>query len=91
MDKTFLKKWYGGGPEVDTEIQTLFKADVEAVARGDYDSWLESTEAGLAGIILMDQFTRNMYRGTAEMCGRPALFKERKNCQCMHALDSLMV
>jgi uncharacterized protein (DUF924 family) len=78
MDKTLEKKWFGAAPEVDTEIRALFKEDVDAAARGEYDSWLESTEEGLAGIILMDQFTRNMYRGTAEMCGHPALSREWK-------------
>lgn len=68
-----LKKWFMGGAEADAEIKELFAADIEAIQKGEYDSWKESTAETLAGIILMDQFTRNMYRGTAAMYDAPTL------------------
>jgi uncharacterized protein (DUF924 family) len=41
-------------------ITETFKADVEKIAAGGYDSWLESDNPldGVAGVVLMDQFTR---------------------------------
>ena len=70
----FMKKWFQGGPEVDKQIRDDFGSDVDALGKGSYDNWLNnSIEEGLAGVILMDQFTRNMYRGTAKMCAAPSL------------------
>ncbi|KAG2442026.1 hypothetical protein HYH02_009818 [Chlamydomonas schloesseri] len=62
------KLWFGGGPEVDQYITEHFGADVEAVADGTYDEWCSAAQprATVAGIILMDQFTRNIYRGKPE-------------------------
>ncbi len=54
-------KWFGGGPEVDAEISSKFGADVEAIRNTTkYDAWLHSSipQEAVAGIILMDQFTR---------------------------------
>ncbi|KAK9824079.1 hypothetical protein WJX72_007584 [[Myrmecia] bisecta] len=58
--------WFGGGSEIDKELTDLFSKDLEAVASGDYDEWQHGYEA-LAKIILMDQFTRNVYRHTPQM------------------------
>lgn len=40
------------------EIKTQFSADIEAVAAGKYDPWMEQPYNAMAAIILMDQFTR---------------------------------
>eukprot|EP00878_Enallax_costatus_P045917 GHUV01055453.1.p1 GENE.GHUV01055453.1~~GHUV01055453.1.p1 ORF type:complete len:176 (+),score=32.05 GHUV01055453.1:108-635(+) len=60
-----MGKWFAGGPEVDKEVKEQFTADVEALKSGKYDNWLHEPCGALAGIILADQFTRNIYRGTA--------------------------
>jgi uncharacterized protein (DUF924 family) len=73
METPVEKKWFGAAPEVDAELRALFQDDVEAAAREDYDSRLESTEEGLSSIIRMEFFTCNMYQVTAEMCRLPAL------------------
>lgn len=58
------KLWFGGGPEVDEECRTRFgNLHVEADA-GDLDAWRDSPEDCLALVILLDQFSRNLYRGT---------------------------
>jgi uncharacterized protein (DUF924 family) len=65
----FSKKWFGAGDALDHDIKEKFGKDVEAIGAGQYDDWLSSSLVeGLAGIILMDQFTRNMYRRTPQMC-----------------------
>lgn len=54
-------KWFQGGPEVDVEIASRFGADVKAIRNTTkYDAWLHSSvpQETVAGIILMDQFTR---------------------------------
>ncbi|KAK9840345.1 hypothetical protein WJX74_007927 [Apatococcus lobatus] len=56
--------WYGGGQALDQEIKQKFASDVEAAAAGRYNEWIDSSFNGLALMIIMDQFTRNMYRNT---------------------------
>ena len=63
----FLKKitrWFRGSPEVDAEIRQKFGAAVEKARDGALDDWTATPRGRLALIILLDQFTRNLYRGT---------------------------
>lgn len=55
--------WFGGAPDLDREITEKFKPDVEAAIRGQYNAWQhESPHSLLALIILLDQFSLNIYR-----------------------------
>ena len=49
----------------DDDIRDAFLPTYEAAARGDLDHWRHSPDGILALAILMDQFPRNMFRGTA--------------------------
>lgn len=60
-------RWFQGGEEVDREITERFKEDVLAATRGEYDSWKGSAQTLPALLVLLDQFTRNIFRGTAQM------------------------
>ena len=57
-------KWFYGGPEVDREIAARFGTDLEHARRGELDGWAEVPRDRLALIILLDQFSRNVFRGT---------------------------
>jgi uncharacterized protein (DUF924 family) len=57
--------WFAGGAHFDRECTERFAATLEAAAGGDLDHWKESPRGRLALIILLDQFSRNIYRGTA--------------------------
>ena len=58
--------WFKSSQSTDQNICELFGATVDEALRGELDCWA-SSEAGLiALILLLDQFTRNMYRGTPE-------------------------
>jgi len=57
--------WFKADPRFNQEVKTQFGRDLEAVAKGDLDTWRTSPRARLAGIVLLDQFSRNIYRGTA--------------------------
>lgn len=51
------------------EVKEQFGADVSSIAEGAYDSWMEHSPATcLAGIILMDQFTRWVGAGPGVPC-----------------------
>lgn len=56
------EKWFQPDDEFDREIRERFEDDVERAAAGEYDSWRQTPRGSLAYIILLDQFTRNIYR-----------------------------
>ena len=60
------KRWFQGGPALDQEIGERFRGLVEAAKEGKLDGWAASARGRLALVILLDQFTRNIYRGSAE-------------------------
>jgi len=64
--------WFQGGALFDGECRKRFGASLAAAADGELDHWLESPRARLALIVLLDQFSRNIYRGTAAAYGQDA-------------------
>ena len=48
----------------DNQIKTKFGDQIEEATLGYYNHWAKSLESSLALIILTDQFTRNVFRGT---------------------------
>jgi uncharacterized protein (DUF924 family) len=57
--------WFGGGAEQDQVIRDRFSAGVDAALDGDLTHWESRLPARLALVILLDQFSRNIYRGQA--------------------------
>ena len=58
-----VQRWFQGGPAVDDEIRARFGAAVEAALAGELDHWADTPRGRLALVILLDQFTRNVFRG----------------------------
>ena len=68
--------WYRGGPAVDSEIGRRFGDQVTDACEGKYEDWQQSADGNLALILLLDQFTRNLYRNTPEAyLGDPRAFE----------------
>jgi uncharacterized protein (DUF924 family) len=61
-----MDTWFGEDPVFDHEIEKQFAGDVEDASTGTIDYWAHQPRGRLALIILLDQFRRNIYRGTAE-------------------------
>ena len=57
-------KWFEKDPAFDEAIRLKFEPTHHGAARGEYDAWMETAEGALALVILLDQFPRNLYRGT---------------------------
>lgn len=57
------KLWFGGAPETDSLIRRKFEDDVNAAASGSLSHWEENPLQCLALVILLDQFSLNIYRG----------------------------
>ena len=58
------KKWFGGGPSIDAEIKEQFGELVDKARTEQLNSWTTEPKGALALIILLDQFPRNIFRGT---------------------------
>ena len=58
--------WFVNGAAYDAEIFSTFGADYFRAVEGDLDRWSDSPRGRLALIILLDQFSRHIHRGTPE-------------------------
>jgi len=63
---THREIWYKSTPEFDAEIEQRFGRAYDDAAAGNLDSWMDSRDGCLALIILLDQFPRNLFRGTGK-------------------------
>eukprot|EP00211_Chloroparvula_japonica_P002641 CAMPEP_0119155268 /NCGR_PEP_ID=MMETSP1310-20130426/51659_1 /TAXON_ID=464262 /ORGANISM="Genus nov. species nov., Strain RCC2339" /LENGTH=430 /DNA_ID=CAMNT_0007147859 /DNA_START=89 /DNA_END=1381 /DNA_ORIENTATION=- len=59
--------WFRSGKDVDDEIREKFLPLYEEARSGSLEHWRYSLKGCVALVILLDQFPRNMFRGTAEM------------------------
>lgn len=62
--KSKSKLWYRGGDTLDNDIRERFGALLTQAEAGALDHWRDVARGSLALIILFDQFSRNIYRGT---------------------------
>jgi uncharacterized protein (DUF924 family) len=58
--------WFEAGPEVDVEIASRFGIIQREARNGRLNGWNTTARGRLALVILLDQFTRNLHRGTEE-------------------------
>jgi uncharacterized protein (DUF924 family) len=58
------KLWFQSTPSSDDTCRQLFGALVEQALAGDLELWAEGDDGLVALIVLLDQFTRNIFRGT---------------------------
>lgn len=54
--------WFGEDTEIDTEIKQKFEHDLFNSIAGNNDHWTETPRGQLASIILLDQFSRHIFR-----------------------------
>ncbi len=56
--------WWMKNEKLDKEIRKRFSSVYEQASKGELFHWRASAEGRLAEIIALDQFPRNMFRGT---------------------------
>lgn len=59
------EKWFNGGATFDQELTERFATVLQQATRGELAHWRTTIQGRLAEIIILDQFSRNIYRGTA--------------------------
>lgn len=57
------KLWYGSDPVIDQHMGKLFGETLSRAESDQLDNWVLDPRSGLALVILLDQFSRNIYRG----------------------------
>ncbi|MBK9117834.1 MAG: DUF924 domain-containing protein [Betaproteobacteria bacterium] len=56
--------WFRKDPAFDASIRVRFGAAVEQALAGGFEAWDATPAGALARIVLLDQFTRNVFRDT---------------------------
>jgi uncharacterized protein (DUF924 family) len=64
-DAAHAQRWWQKDAAFDALISERFGALHEAIARGAHEDWLATPRGRLAYVIVLDQFSRNMFRGSA--------------------------
>jgi len=64
LDEKGPPAWYAGGDDLDAEIRDKFLDTWQRAADGGLSLWLTHAAGTLAYIIITDQFSRNMHRGS---------------------------
>jgi uncharacterized protein (DUF924 family) len=58
------KAWFAKNDAFDVEVRLRFGTAIEQALRGELDDWRGQAPSALAQILLLDQLTRNAFRGT---------------------------
>ena len=75
--------WFGGGPALDVQITLAFGAPVVQAVEGGLKAWQDQPLSRLALILLLDQLTRHVFRGS------PRAFEGDERAQTL-AMDALI-
>jgi uncharacterized protein (DUF924 family) len=67
------KQPYAKDADLDEAIRIRFGATLEAAARCELFAWRATHEGRLAEVLVLDQFSRNVYRDTARAFAQDAL------------------
>jgi len=83
------KRWFEKQPGFDTEVRQRFLGLHEELANGR--EWLSSARERLARILLLDQFPRNMFRGTVRAFATDPLALETAKLAVERGDDPLLL
>lgn len=62
----YYEMWFAKRDDIDRHIKSNFEEDLNCAVDGKLKSWEDTPRGILALIILLDQFSRNIYRETAK-------------------------
>lgn len=57
-------RWFDNDPAFDDAIRRRFGETWQAASRGELDRWADTPDGWLALLIVLDQFSRNLHRGS---------------------------
>ncbi|RJS91042.1 DUF924 family protein [Salinisphaera sp. Q1T1-3] len=83
-------QWFVADERVDRHIAARFGALLPAARAGWLADWRDTPDGRLAEILVLDQFARNIHRGTAEAFAGDALARERADAAIAAEADSAL-
>jgi len=83
-------EWFKKDADFDEEIRRRFMTTYEAAAAGRLADWTAKAESCLALIVVLDQFPRNMFRGSARAFAADALARAATNQALQQGFDRQM-
>lgn len=66
FEESAPKQWFTKDEAFDAQLRERFADAYEAVVRGEWEQYRSDPKARLAEILVLDQFARNMFRGSAK-------------------------
>ncbi|MEM9279937.1 MAG: DUF924 family protein [Pseudomonadota bacterium] len=79
--------WWTRNEEVDQQIHDRFGKTHEEACKHNLNHWAETADGALALIIVLDQFSRNMFRGDAKSFAQDAKALEIAETAISKGLD----
>ena len=61
--------WFGADDATDARCRELFGASLSLARHTELDAWAATDHGLIALVVLLDQFSRNIHRGTAQAFG----------------------
>jgi uncharacterized protein (DUF924 family) len=80
-------KWWEKDDAFDKLVRSRFLPPHEAAARGELADWEDSADGALALVILLDQFPRNMFRGSPHAFATDPLARAVATKAIAHGFD----
>lgn len=65
INAPLMDRWFKPDPALDASLRARFGAHIDDGARGALAAWEETPAGALALVVLLDQFSRNVHRGSA--------------------------
>jgi len=66
IEDKYKQQWWMKDDSFDQQVCDQFGEDLQKAINHEYDDWLDEPQGRLALIILLDQFSRNVYRNQAK-------------------------
>lgn len=73
FDELSADQWFHGGDELDLKISNRFRSIHQRASHGELITWRETPMGQLAEIIILDQFSRNIYRNLPQAFAQDGL------------------
>ena len=70
------KRWFEKDPAFDALVTRRYRKLLQEMLEGHHREWLDEPRSGLARILVLDQFPRHIYRGSARAFTADALARE---------------
>lgn len=61
-----MKRWFGSDPQSDAQLRRDFGPLLAEAEAGGLQRWEDEPESMLALVVLLDQFSRNLHRGSGQ-------------------------